>query len=101
MRSMLQLLLATENQQLINKFAELGSNLGISSQIANDIQGITRGNDITKRKITLPVIYALLSAARRIQGATISRLPGPPHPPRGFALSGSHPPTHLPAQSGH
>jgi geranylgeranyl pyrophosphate synthase len=55
-------LLATENQQLIDKFAAFGRNLGISSQIANDIQGITRGNDIAKRKITLPVIYALSQA---------------------------------------
>lgn len=60
-------LLATENQQLIDKFAELGSNLGISSQIANDIQGITRGNDITKRKITLPVIYALNQTSDEIR----------------------------------
>ena len=52
-------LLATENQQLIDIFAEFGRNFGISSQIANDIQGITRRNDIAKRKITLPVIYAL------------------------------------------
>ena len=56
-------LLAAENQQLVDKFADFGRNLGISSQIANDIQGITRGNDITKRKITLPVIYALNQTA--------------------------------------
>jgi len=52
-------LLATENQQLIDRFAAFGRNLGISSQIANDIQGIVRGNDIPKRHISLPVIYAL------------------------------------------
>ena len=52
-------LLATENQTVIDKFAEFGRNLGMSSQIANDIQGITRGNDITRRKITLPVVFAL------------------------------------------
>jgi geranylgeranyl pyrophosphate synthase len=52
-------LLATSNQELINTFAMFGRNLGMASQIANDIQGITRGNDILKRKITLPVIYAL------------------------------------------
>jgi octaprenyl-diphosphate synthase len=39
-----------------------GYNLGMASQIANDIQGITRGRDILKRKITLPVIYALSQA---------------------------------------
>lgn len=52
-------LLATENQRIIDKFAEFGRNLGMSSQIANDIRGISRGNDIQQRKITLPVIYAL------------------------------------------
>lgn len=55
-------LLATENQRIIDKFAEFGRNLGMSSQIANDIQGITHGNDIIRRKITLPVIFALTQA---------------------------------------
>jgi geranylgeranyl pyrophosphate synthase len=59
-------LLATENQRVIDKFAAFGRNLGISSQIANDIQGITRGNDITKRKVTLPVIYALTQTSGEI-----------------------------------
>ena len=36
-----------------------GHNLGMAAQITNDIQGITRGSDIQKHKITLPVIYAL------------------------------------------
>lgn len=52
-------LLATANQELINIFAMFGHNLGIASQITNDIQGIISGIDINKRKITLPVIYAL------------------------------------------
>jgi geranylgeranyl pyrophosphate synthase len=52
-------LLATENQRIIDEFATFGRNLGMSSQIANDIQGITRGNDIARRRITIPVIYAL------------------------------------------
>jgi len=52
-------LLATENQELIDKFTIFGRNLGMASQIANDIQGIIRGSDIVKRKITLPMIYAL------------------------------------------
>ncbi len=52
-------LLATENQGLINIFGTFGHNLGMASQIANDIQGVTQESDITKHRITLPVIYAL------------------------------------------
>jgi geranylgeranyl pyrophosphate synthase len=52
-------LLATTNQQLIATFANFGHNLGMAGQIANDIQGIMQGSDIVKRKITLPIIYAL------------------------------------------
>ena len=52
-------LLANANQELVDILAAFGHNLGMASQIANDIQGITCGSDIVKRKITLPVIYAL------------------------------------------
>ena len=52
-------LLATKNQELIDTFAKFGYNLGMAAQITNDIQGITQGSDIIKRKITLPLIYAL------------------------------------------
>lgn len=52
-------LLANASQELVDTFAAFGRNLGMASQIANDIQGITQGRDISKRKITLPVIYAL------------------------------------------
>ncbi len=52
-------LLATANQELIDAFALFGHNLGMAAQIANDILGITRGSDIVKPRITLPVIYAL------------------------------------------
>jgi geranylgeranyl pyrophosphate synthase len=55
-------LLATGHQELIDTFAMFGQNLGMTFQIANDIQGITRGSDILKRKMTLPVIYALSQA---------------------------------------
>lgn len=55
-------LLATTNQELINTFTTFGHNLGMAAQITNDIQGITRGSDIVKQKITLPVIYALTQA---------------------------------------
>jgi geranylgeranyl pyrophosphate synthase len=51
--------LATSNQGLIDTFAAFGRNLGMAAQIGNDIQGITRGGDLVRRKITLPLIYAL------------------------------------------
>lgn len=51
--------LATANQELIDSFTSFGRNLGMASQIANDIQGITSGRDIAEHKITLPIIYAL------------------------------------------
>jgi geranylgeranyl pyrophosphate synthase len=52
-------LLANANQELVDMFAKFGHNLGMAAQITNDIQGITRGSDVAKNKITLPVIYAL------------------------------------------
>jgi geranylgeranyl pyrophosphate synthase len=52
-------LLAGASQKLINAFALFGRNLGMASQIGNDIQGIISGHDIIKQKITLPVIFAL------------------------------------------
>jgi geranylgeranyl pyrophosphate synthase len=55
-------LLATANQELINTFTIFGHNLGMAAQITNDILGVTRGSDILKHKITLPVIYALTQA---------------------------------------
>ncbi|GAI34463.1 unnamed protein product, partial [marine sediment metagenome] len=52
-------LLATARQGSVDSFTLFGHNLGMASQIANDIQGINRGNDIIGRKITLPVVFAL------------------------------------------
>jgi geranylgeranyl diphosphate synthase type I len=52
-------LLATDNQELINTFTIFGHNLGMAAQITNDILGVTRGSDILKYKITLPIIYVL------------------------------------------
>jgi geranylgeranyl pyrophosphate synthase len=52
-------LLAMANQELINTFTVFGYNLGMAAQITNDIHGITQGTDILKRKISLPIIYAL------------------------------------------
>jgi len=51
--------LAGAEQELIDDFSLFGESLGMASQIGNDIQGIVKGTDIIKRKITLPVIYAL------------------------------------------
>ena len=61
-------LLATTDQELIDTFARFGHNLGMASQITNDIQGITRGSDILKHRITLPVIYALAQADGEARG---------------------------------
>jgi geranylgeranyl diphosphate synthase type I len=52
-------LLADAQPQLISLFSKFGHNLGMAAQIANDIRGITRRADIMRRKMTLPVIYAL------------------------------------------
>jgi geranylgeranyl pyrophosphate synthase len=52
-------MLSTQDSALIDAFGEFGQNLGIASQITNDIRGITDGDDILQRKITLPVIFAL------------------------------------------
>lgn len=52
-------LLATSDRSLIDIFSGFGHNLGMAAQITNDIQGVTQGSDILKRKMTLPAIYAL------------------------------------------
>jgi len=59
-------MLATKDDEIINIYALFGHNLGMASQLANDIHGITKAkkgkSDIAKRAITLPVIYALANA---------------------------------------
>jgi geranylgeranyl pyrophosphate synthase len=52
-------LLAGANEELIQTFKIFGYNLGMAFQIANDIKGVNCLKDIKKRKITLPIIYAL------------------------------------------
>jgi geranylgeranyl pyrophosphate synthase len=52
-------LLAAAGQESTDSFTLFGHNLGIVFQIANDIEGIIRGNDIVGRKMTLPVVFAL------------------------------------------
>lgn len=58
-------LLANANNRLVDIFGRFGHNLGMAAQIANDIQGLTFGNDIIEGKITLPVIYALAQADQK------------------------------------
>ncbi len=52
-------LLGNGNDKLIDIFSNTGRCLGMAAQIGNDIRGVTAGNDIITRKISLPVIYAL------------------------------------------
>jgi geranylgeranyl pyrophosphate synthase len=58
--------LATVNQELIDSFTLFGHNLGMASQIANDIRGVNSGSDIIGHKITLPVVYALAHAESKV-----------------------------------
>jgi geranylgeranyl pyrophosphate synthase len=52
-------LLARAKQELVNIFTYFGHYLGLSSQIANDIQGFINGRAISKNNISLPVVFAL------------------------------------------
>jgi geranylgeranyl pyrophosphate synthase len=52
-------LVATEDKILLDAFDKFGHNLGMASQIVNDIAGINSGDDIKQRKMTLPIIYAM------------------------------------------
>jgi len=70
-------MLVTNDQKLINLFAEFGHNLGIAAQITNDIQGIIHGSDILEHKISLPMIYALTQTDVQVQNqleAALSKL---------------------------
>jgi geranylgeranyl pyrophosphate synthase len=72
-------LLGGANQEAVDMFALFGQYLGMASQIANDIQGIVQGNDIAKRKLTLPIIYAVTQASgktRRWLKLAFRRQPG-------------------------
>jgi geranylgeranyl pyrophosphate synthase len=60
-------LLAAANTMLLNKFKNFGYNLGMASQIANDILGVSGGKDILFPKITLPVIFVLNQADSKIR----------------------------------
>jgi geranylgeranyl diphosphate synthase type I len=60
--------LSIENTQIIEKFRNIGTNLGMAFQIRDDILGVwgdqlatgkTPGNDIRRRKKSFPVVYTL------------------------------------------
>jgi geranylgeranyl pyrophosphate synthase len=51
--------LAYAQPKSVELFSRFGQALGMAVQIANDIRGVTEGNDIMRRKLTLPAIYAL------------------------------------------
>ncbi len=64
-------MLGTEDERLISRFGELGENLGMAFQVRDDILGVwgnhaetgkPLGNDIRRRKKTLPVLYAIENA---------------------------------------
>jgi geranylgeranyl diphosphate synthase, type I len=77
-------LLANSDRETIDKYTKFGYYLGMASQIANDIQGITSGSDILKRKITLPVIFTLTQgspAVRRQMESYFYRNNGPVNSP--------------------
>lgn len=49
---------AGANKNITEKMGAFGHEIGMITQIANDIRGIIIGNDIINRKPTLPVIFA-------------------------------------------
>jgi geranylgeranyl pyrophosphate synthase len=55
-------LLGKGNNEMIDIFSDAGRCLGMAAQIANDIHGVTEGNDIIAQKISLPAIYALVNS---------------------------------------
>jgi geranylgeranyl pyrophosphate synthase len=58
---------ATESSEILDLVARYGTYVGITAQLLNDIAGVEpdrtgRGTDLTRRKKTLPVAYALQRA---------------------------------------
>jgi competence protein ComQ len=60
-------MLGEADEELVRTFSSFGHNLGMASQIANDIQGVIRGADVQRRKITLPLVYALNNSEAKIR----------------------------------
>lgn len=52
-------LVAGADDPTVEAYAAFGRSLGVAVQISNDVQGTESGTDVARRKITLPVIYAL------------------------------------------
>lgn len=50
------------SKTITETFRKFGLNVGMATQIDNDIKGIISGNDIRERKISLPIIYMLAAA---------------------------------------
>ena len=63
-------LVAGADDATVEAYSTFGRSLGVAVQISNDVQGIESGTDVAKRKITLPVIYALSNT----DGPEVSRL---------------------------
>ncbi|MHB1132434.1 MAG: polyprenyl synthetase family protein [Chloroflexota bacterium] len=53
---------ATGDEEILSVASALGSHIGVVAQLLNDIQGVTTGSDLTRRKKTLPIAYALRCA---------------------------------------
>ncbi len=74
-------LLGTDDAQKIKRLSEFGRNLGMAFQIQDDVLGIwgensktgkSTASDITKKKKTLPVIYAMRKAGPEKRETLIS-----------------------------
>jgi len=69
-------LVGTDDEGMIHSFRDIGHNLGLAFQIRDDILGIwgneaetgkPLGSDISRRKKTLPIVYALEQAGNRLR----------------------------------
>ncbi|MGQ9677025.1 MAG: polyprenyl synthetase family protein [Chloroflexota bacterium] len=54
--------LATDDAEVLSLAGTLGTHIGVIAQLLNDIGGVVDGNDIRRRKKTLPIVYALRCA---------------------------------------
>lgn len=54
--------LATDDGEVLSMVGEIGRRAGVAAQLLNDIGGVMAGNDLRRRKKTLPIAYALRCA---------------------------------------
>lgn len=54
--------IATEDHQVVSLVGEIGQHAGVVAQLLNDVGGVMSGNDLRRRKKTLPIAYALRCA---------------------------------------